>query len=130
MRILIFHLVKKSALPGTSPAIVRWRLAATPVHLKESPSVWTAKTAEVHVRAHRGDLRIHRASASCTAKGEALATQLEAKLDDMRRIARDLPYRKSALILQPGPAALTDGVSEIHEIVTRWGERHQERAAV
>ena len=31
---------------------------------------------------------------------------------------------KSALILQPGPAALTDGVNALHEIVTRWVERH------
>lgn len=33
---------------------------------------------------------------------------------------------KSAEILQPGPAALTDGVRRIHEIVTAWAE---ERAA-
>lgn len=32
---------------------------------------------------------------------------------------------KSALILQPGPAALTDGVSKIHEIVKQWVEREQ-----
>lgn len=29
---------------------------------------------------------------------------------------------KSALILQPGPAALTDGVSEIHRLVNAWAE--------
>jgi iron complex transport system substrate-binding protein len=27
---------------------------------------------------------------------------------------------KSPLILQPGPAALTDGANELHDIVTRW----------
>jgi len=27
---------------------------------------------------------------------------------------------KSPDILQPGPAALTDGVAQIHAIVTRW----------
>jgi iron complex transport system substrate-binding protein len=28
---------------------------------------------------------------------------------------------KSPEILQPGPAALTDGVRRIHEIISRWG---------
>jgi iron complex transport system substrate-binding protein len=31
---------------------------------------------------------------------------------------------KSADILQPGPAALTDGVEQLHKIVMRWGEQH------
>jgi iron complex transport system substrate-binding protein len=31
---------------------------------------------------------------------------------------------KSADILQPGPAALTDGVEQLHRIVLRWSERH------
>jgi iron complex transport system substrate-binding protein len=30
---------------------------------------------------------------------------------------------KSAEILQPGPAALTDGVRRLHEIITRWSEK-------
>lgn len=34
---------------------------------------------------------------------------------------------KSPLILQPGPAALTDGVAQIHRIITRW---HQQQHAV
>jgi len=33
---------------------------------------------------------------------------------------------KSPLILQPGPAALTAGLGSIHEIVSRWAERHAE----
>ena len=37
---------------------------------------------------------------------------------------------KSALILQPGPAALTDGVSKIHEIVKQWFERDQARVTI
>lgn len=39
---------------------------------------------------------------------------------------------KSALILQPGPAALTDGLDELRRIVRRWhrnGGRHSETAA-
>lgn len=32
---------------------------------------------------------------------------------------------KSALILQPGPAALTDGVAELQRIVAAWRNRHQ-----
>jgi iron complex transport system substrate-binding protein len=31
---------------------------------------------------------------------------------------------KSADILQPGPAALTDGVAQLHGIVTRWAQQH------
>lgn len=31
---------------------------------------------------------------------------------------------KSADILQPGPAALTDGVAQLHRIVMAWGARH------
>ena len=30
---------------------------------------------------------------------------------------------KSALILQPGPAALTDGLAEMHALIRRWAER-------
>lgn len=30
---------------------------------------------------------------------------------------------KSADILQPGPAALTDGLKQLHGIVARWGAR-------
>ncbi|MCG3190574.1 MAG: Vitamin B12-binding protein [Burkholderiaceae bacterium] len=31
---------------------------------------------------------------------------------------------KSPLILQPGPAALTDGLDALHAIIARWAERH------
>jgi iron complex transport system substrate-binding protein len=31
---------------------------------------------------------------------------------------------KSADILQPGPAALTDGVAQLHRIVMRWSQAH------
>jgi iron complex transport system substrate-binding protein len=31
---------------------------------------------------------------------------------------------KSSLILQPGPAALTDGVAAIHDIIARWAGEH------
>lgn len=31
---------------------------------------------------------------------------------------------KSAEILQPGPASLTDGVEQIHEIILQWNEQH------
>lgn len=30
---------------------------------------------------------------------------------------------KSSIILQPGPAALTDGVQALHEVITQWGRR-------
>jgi iron complex transport system substrate-binding protein len=31
---------------------------------------------------------------------------------------------KSVDILQPGPAALSDGVAQLHQIVAQWAERH------
>ena len=31
---------------------------------------------------------------------------------------------KSADILQPGPAALTDGVAQLHQIFERWEQQH------
>jgi len=31
---------------------------------------------------------------------------------------------KSADILQPGPAALTDGLDQLHRIVAQWAQRH------
>jgi iron complex transport system substrate-binding protein len=31
---------------------------------------------------------------------------------------------KSPLILQPGPAALTDGLQALHDIVAGWAARH------
>ena len=31
---------------------------------------------------------------------------------------------KSADILQPGPAALTDGLRQLHQIVAQWAQRH------
>ena len=36
---------------------------------------------------------------------------------------QDLYEIKSSLILQPGPAALTDGVAEIQQIIERWAGR-------
>jgi iron complex transport system substrate-binding protein len=37
---------------------------------------------------------------------------------------------KSAEILQPGPAALTDGVARIHAILTAWNARHRGQTPV
>lgn len=36
----------------------------------------------------------------------------------------DMYEIKSSIILQPGPAALTDGVEAIHDIISRWQRRH------
>ena len=36
---------------------------------------------------------------------------------------KDLYEIKSSLILQPGPAALTDGLAELVKIVQRWATR-------
>ena len=32
---------------------------------------------------------------------------------------------KSPLILQPGPAALTDGLDAIRDVIRRWSERQK-----
>ena len=37
---------------------------------------------------------------------------------------QDMYEIKSSLILQPGPAALTDGLTELQRIVERWATRH------
>ncbi|MGO9514671.1 MAG: cobalamin-binding protein [Steroidobacteraceae bacterium] len=37
---------------------------------------------------------------------------------------RELHEIKSPLILQPGPAALTDGLSALHAVFARWAARH------
>ena len=39
----------------------------------------------------------------------------------------DLYEIKSSIILQPGPAALTDGVDELHRIITGWCQRRSGR---
>jgi len=36
---------------------------------------------------------------------------------------RELHEVKSSIILQPGPAALTDGVRELHRVITAWAEK-------
>jgi iron complex transport system substrate-binding protein len=36
---------------------------------------------------------------------------------------------KSSLILQPGPAALTDGVAAIHAVIQAWVQRSGSGAA-
>ena len=36
---------------------------------------------------------------------------------------QDMYEIKSSLILQPGPAALTDGLAELQRIVERWATR-------
>ena len=38
-----------------------------------------------------------------------------------RREAFEIP---AEIILQPGPAALTDGLDALHEIVARWAREH------
>jgi iron complex transport system substrate-binding protein len=35
---------------------------------------------------------------------------------------------KSPLILQPGPAALTDGLDALHAIIIRWSQRTRSAA--
>lgn len=37
---------------------------------------------------------------------------------------QELHEIKSANILQPGPAALTDGVAQLHDIILQWSQRH------
>jgi len=43
---------------------------------------------------------------------------------------QDLYEIKSSLILQPGPAALTDGLAELQRIIERWATRQDEPCAL
>ena len=44
---------------------------------------------------------------------------------DLNAVKSDQLFEiKSAEILQPGPAALTDGIEQIHRIIMTWGEQH------
>ncbi|TAG32673.1 MAG: cobalamin-binding protein [Polaromonas sp.] len=44
---------------------------------------------------------------------------------DVNAVKNDQLFEiKSADILQPGPAALTDGVEQLHRIVMNWGQHH------
>jgi iron complex transport system substrate-binding protein len=43
---------------------------------------------------------------------------------------QDLYEIKSPLILQPGPAALTDGLAEFQKIVERWAVRAGETSSM
>ena len=38
---------------------------------------------------------------------------------------QDVYEIKSSPILQPGPAALTDGLAELHRIIERWANRNE-----
>jgi iron complex transport system substrate-binding protein len=42
--------------------------------------------------------------------------------------AGELHEVKSPLILQPGPAALTDGLAALHRIIAKWSHAHTRRA--
>jgi iron complex transport system substrate-binding protein len=44
---------------------------------------------------------------------------------DIPAVIDDAIYEiKSPLILQPGPAALTDGLAALQQIIERWAEAH------
>src|SRR5947199_379835 len=62
-----------------------------------------------------------------TEKAEALAVSLEDRLDAVRDGA--LHEIKSALILQPGPAALTDGLDQLVRIIGDWAASRVSNAA-
>ena len=55
--------------------------------------------------------------------GGTLATRLGAGFVPVRKpgkLPADLYEVKSSIILQPGPAALTDGIDELHRIIAAW----------
>ena len=60
----------------------------------------------------------------CGKKFQPRSVCARAGWQDVPAVAKgDLYEIKSSIILQPGPAALTDGVDAIHAIVARWCER-------
>jgi iron complex transport system substrate-binding protein len=46
-----------------------------------------------------------------------------AGFDRIPAVHQDMYEIKSSLILQPGPAALTDGLTELQRIIERWASR-------
>jgi iron complex transport system substrate-binding protein len=65
-------------------------------------------------------------SAPGVARNSGPRKSLRARAGRKCRAVRDgqLFEIKSADILQPGPAALTDGVAQLHRIIQDWSERH------
>ncbi|HEX5650885.1 MAG TPA: ABC transporter substrate-binding protein [Steroidobacteraceae bacterium] len=61
----------------------------------------------------------------CGKKFSARAVAARAGWDDVPAVREgELHEVKSSIILQPGPAALTDGVRELHRVIAAWAERH------
>lgn len=61
----------------------------------------------------------------CGKKFRAEKVAARAGWQDVNAVRTDQLFEiKSADILQPGPAALTDGVAQMHRLVTDWMQRH------
>jgi iron complex transport system substrate-binding protein len=61
----------------------------------------------------------------CGKKFSARAVAARAGWEDVPAVRDgELHEVKSSIILQPGPAALTDGVRELHRVIAAWAERH------
>ncbi|HEX6571040.1 MAG TPA: cobalamin-binding protein [Steroidobacteraceae bacterium] len=61
----------------------------------------------------------------CGKKFSARAVATRAGWEDVPAVRDgELHEVKSSIILQPGPAALTDGVRELHRVIAAWAERH------
>jgi iron complex transport system substrate-binding protein len=61
----------------------------------------------------------------CGKKFRAEKVAARAGWDNVNAVkSKQLFEIKSADILQPGPAALTDGVTQLHRIVMAWAEKH------
>jgi len=59
----------------------------------------------------------------CGKKFNARAVRERAGWGDVPAVrAGELHELKSSIILQPGPAALTDGVRELHRVIARWAQ--------
>jgi iron complex transport system substrate-binding protein len=61
----------------------------------------------------------------CGKKFRAEKVAARPGLQDVSAVKHDQLFEiKSADILQPGPAALTDGVEQLHRIVMNWSQAH------
>ena len=61
----------------------------------------------------------------CGKKFSARAVAARAGWQDVPAVRDgELHEVKSSIILQPGPAALTDGVRELHRVIAAWARRH------
>ena len=97
-------------------------LRAATTSFRNSPLAASARTASSPTRSKSCGAR----RTSCSGRGAARNSQHATSQRDQAGttcrpcVTRELHEVKSSIILQPGPAALTDGVRELHRVIAAW----------